>query len=126
MSYYKDLREHVKALEANNKLVRIKREINKDIELMPLVRWQFRGLPEEERKAFLFENVVDVNAHPSHLALVDLHLMEMGCRMRDAPRRAPVVLPEIRPEPILKCPLDGLGVGVDADTLVPENPLPPA
>jgi 4-hydroxy-3-polyprenylbenzoate decarboxylase len=27
---------------------------------MPLVRWQFRGLAEEERKAFLFENVVDV------------------------------------------------------------------
>ncbi|MBI4185939.1 MAG: UbiD family decarboxylase [Chloroflexi bacterium] len=59
MAYYKDLREHVKALEANNKLVIMKREINKDTELMPLVRWQFRGLPEEERKAFLFENVVD-------------------------------------------------------------------
>ena len=27
MAYYKDLREHLKALEANNKLVRIKREI---------------------------------------------------------------------------------------------------
>jgi len=26
---------------------------------MPLVRWQFRGLDEEQRKAFLFENVVD-------------------------------------------------------------------
>lgn len=59
MGYYKDLREHVKALEANGKLVRVKREINKDTELMPLVRWQFRGLPEKERKAFLFENVVD-------------------------------------------------------------------
>ena len=59
MKYYKDMREHVKALEANEKLVRIKRAINKDTELMPLVRWQFRGLPEEERKAFLFENVID-------------------------------------------------------------------
>ncbi len=27
---------------------------------MPLVRWQFRGLEEDQRKAFLFENVVDV------------------------------------------------------------------
>jgi 4-hydroxy-3-polyprenylbenzoate decarboxylase len=27
---------------------------------MPLVRWQFRALPEPERKAFLFTNVVDV------------------------------------------------------------------
>jgi 4-hydroxy-3-polyprenylbenzoate decarboxylase len=26
---------------------------------MPLVRWQFRGLDEEQRKAFLFEDVVD-------------------------------------------------------------------
>ncbi len=46
-------------LEENGKLVRIKREINKDTELHPLVRWQFRGLEEEDRKAFLFENVTD-------------------------------------------------------------------
>lgn len=59
MAYYRDLREHVRALEAEGKLVRIKREINKDAELMPLVRWQFRGLPEKDRKAFLFENVTD-------------------------------------------------------------------
>jgi len=59
MGYYKDLREQIQALEAKDKLVRIKREINNDTELMPLVRLQFRGLPEKERKAFLFENVVD-------------------------------------------------------------------
>ncbi|MCH8055133.1 MAG: UbiD family decarboxylase [Deltaproteobacteria bacterium] len=58
--YYRDVREHLKALEERGKLVRIKREINKDTELMPLVRWQFRGLQEEDRKAFLFENVTDV------------------------------------------------------------------
>lgn len=58
--YYRDVREHLQALEERGKLIRIKREINKDTELMPLVRWQFRGLPEEERRAFLFENVVDV------------------------------------------------------------------
>jgi len=58
--YYRDVREHLKALEERGKLLRVKREINKDTELMPLVRWQFRGLAEEERKAFLFENVVDV------------------------------------------------------------------
>ena len=57
--YYRDFREHLKALEESGKLVRIKREINKDTELMPLVRWQFRGLDEDQRKAFLFENVVD-------------------------------------------------------------------
>ena len=57
--YYRDFREHLKALEERGKLIRIKREINKDTELMPLVRWQFRGLEEDQRKAFLFENVVD-------------------------------------------------------------------
>src|SRR3990170_6032485 len=59
MSYYKDLRELVAALDDRGLLYRIKRQINKDTELMPLVRWQFRGLPEEQRKAFLFENVID-------------------------------------------------------------------
>jgi UbiD family decarboxylase len=54
-----DLRELIAALEADDKLVRIRREINKDTELHPLVRWQFRGLKEDQRKAFLFENVVD-------------------------------------------------------------------
>ena len=60
MKYYSDLREYISVLETKGKLVRIKREINKDTELHPLVRWQFRGLPEKDRKAFLFENVTDV------------------------------------------------------------------
>jgi 4-hydroxy-3-polyprenylbenzoate decarboxylase len=58
-SYYKDLREFIQALEDTDKLVRIQNEINKDTELHPLVRWQFRGLEEKDRKAFLFENVTD-------------------------------------------------------------------
>ena len=56
---YSDLREFLQVLETNGKLLRIKRAINKDTELHPLVRWQFRGLNEEQRKAFLFENVTD-------------------------------------------------------------------
>ena len=63
MGYYKDLREHVAALEANDKLVRIKRPIIKETELMPLVRWQFRGLPEEMRKAFLFGKLTRRDYH---------------------------------------------------------------
>ncbi len=58
--YYKDVREHLKAIDERGKLVRVKKRINKDTELMPLVRWQFRGLQERQRKAFLFENVTDV------------------------------------------------------------------
>ena len=49
MGYYKDLRELVAALDERGLLYRIKRQINKDTELMSLVRWQFRGLPEAER-----------------------------------------------------------------------------
>jgi 4-hydroxy-3-polyprenylbenzoate decarboxylase len=56
---YNDLRELIAALEADGKLLRITREINKDTELHPLVRWQFRGLKEADRKAFLFENITD-------------------------------------------------------------------
>ena len=56
---YQDLRELIQVLEENGKLIRIQREINKDTELHPLVRWQFRGIREESRKAFLFENVTD-------------------------------------------------------------------
>ena len=59
MAYFKDLREFLVALEKSGNLIRIKRRINKDTELHPLVRLQFRGLPEEQRKAFVFENVTD-------------------------------------------------------------------
>jgi UbiD family decarboxylase len=70
MAYYRDLREFITLLEENNKLVRIRREINKDTELMPLVRWQFRGLPEKERKAFLFEKVTDVKGKTYEMPVV--------------------------------------------------------
>src|ERR1041384_7473377 len=59
MSYYKDLTEYVRALERERLLIRVKRPINKDTEMHPLVRWQFRGLTEDQRKAFLFENIHD-------------------------------------------------------------------
>ena len=55
-----DFQEHLADLEAQGLLVRVTRAINKDTELQPLVRWQFvGGLPEDERRAFLFTNVVD-------------------------------------------------------------------
>src|ERR671934_1103852 len=55
-----DFQEHLAALEANGLLVRVDRPIDKDTELHPLVRWQFQGgLDEDQRRAFLFTNVVD-------------------------------------------------------------------
>jgi 4-hydroxy-3-polyprenylbenzoate decarboxylase len=55
-----DFQDHMAELERQGLLVRVDRPINKDTELHPLVRWQFLGgIPEDERKAFLFTHVVD-------------------------------------------------------------------
>src|ERR1044071_1316168 len=59
--YYKSLRDLLDALDRAGKLIRVSRPINKETELMPLVRLQFRGLPEEARKGFLFEHVTGVD-----------------------------------------------------------------
>ena len=57
---YPDLHEHIEALRDAGLLLEIDREINKDTEMHPLVRWQFRGgITAEDRKAFLFTNVTD-------------------------------------------------------------------
>ena len=57
---YPDLHEHLDALRARGLLVEINEPIDKDAELHPLVRWQFvGGLDEPERKAFLFNNIID-------------------------------------------------------------------
>ena len=55
-----DFQEHLRRLEARGLVTRIDHAIDKDSELHPLVRWQFQGgLAEEQRRAFLFSNVVD-------------------------------------------------------------------
>jgi UbiD family decarboxylase len=63
-----DFQTHLTQLEAHGLLVRVDRPINKDTELHPLVRCQFLGgIPEDDRRAFLFTNVVD-----SHGRLFDI------------------------------------------------------
>ncbi|MBI4334726.1 MAG: UbiD family decarboxylase [Chloroflexi bacterium] len=91
MAYYRDLREYLKTLEESGKLVRVKRPINKDAELHPLVRWQFRGVQEDLRRAFLFENVVDARGTKydipvligSHAASRDIFALGMMCQPGD-------------------------------------------
>ncbi|MEA2996232.1 MAG: hypothetical protein QOG74_1781 [Alphaproteobacteria bacterium] len=57
---YPDLHEHVLALWRANLLVVVDEPINKDTEMHPLVRWQFRGgIAEPDRKAFLFTQPTD-------------------------------------------------------------------
>ena len=57
---YRDLHEHLEVLRERDLIRIIDRTIDKDSELHPLVRWQFvGGLDEEKRKAFLFTNITD-------------------------------------------------------------------
>ncbi|PYN95250.1 MAG: carboxylase, partial [Candidatus Rokuibacteriota bacterium] len=56
---FKDLRSCLAELKRRDLLFTIDRLIDKDSELMPLVRWQYRGLKEAERRGFHFTNVTD-------------------------------------------------------------------
>ena len=86
-SYYEDLGDYLQCLEERSLLIRVTREINKDTELMSLIRWQFRGLPEEKRKAFLFENVTDAKGRKydipvlagAYASSTEIYAMAMNC-----------------------------------------------
>ena len=52
-------------------MVRIDTPINKDTELHPLVRWQFvGGVPEDQRRAFIFTNVTDAKGRKYDMPVV--------------------------------------------------------
>jgi UbiD family decarboxylase len=87
-----DFQAHLAALEANGLLRRIDRPIDKDAELHPLVRWQFQGgLPEGERRAFLFTNVVDGRGRRYDIPVAvgalaaspRIYALGMGCPVED-------------------------------------------
>lgn len=89
--YYKSIRDYIQILEANDKLFRIKREVNKDTEIMPLAKWEYRGLSDKERKAFLFENVTDVKGRKYHGSVLvaahgasrEVYAMAMMCQAEE-------------------------------------------
>lgn len=68
--YYPDLRDLIAGLEKEGLLIRVRTPINKDRHLMPLVIWQYHGLREQERMAFLFEKVVDARGKSYHGSVV--------------------------------------------------------
>jgi UbiD family decarboxylase len=68
---YPDLHEHVLALARENLLVVVDEPINKDTEMHPLVRWQYRGgIPEANRKAFLFTQPTDSKGRRYDIAVL--------------------------------------------------------
>ncbi len=86
---YPDLHDHLRMLEEKGYLLRVKRPINKDTELHPLVRWQYRGgIEDRDRKAFLFENVVDSSGKQYHMPVVvgalagstAIYYLGVGCK----------------------------------------------
>src|ERR1700751_2369347 len=87
-----DFQDHLAQLEAKGLLVRVDRPINKDTELHPLVRCQFLGsVPEDERRAFLFTNVVDSQGRRYDIPVVvgalaaspTIYSVGMGCAVED-------------------------------------------
>ena len=90
MKSYPDLHEHLKALEKAGLLVKVDRPINKDTEMHPLVRWQFRGgIAEKDRKAFLFTHVIDSKNRQYDIPVVvgalaasrEIYRIGMGCAL---------------------------------------------
>jgi UbiD family decarboxylase len=92
MRRYVDMRGHLKNLEKKGLLKRVSRVMNKDTEIHPLVRWQYRGgLKDSERMAFLFENVVDARSrkYPYPVAVgvmagsQEIYATGLGCSVED-------------------------------------------
>ena len=54
---FHDLRDYLKELDKKGLLRTVDRPMKLETDLMPLVRVQFRGMPESQRTGFLFTNV---------------------------------------------------------------------
>src|SRR5262245_5484752 len=68
---YPDLHEHLLALAREGLLHVIDAPVNKDTEMHPLVRWQYRGgIAEPERKAFLFTAPTDSKGRRYDMAVL--------------------------------------------------------
>ncbi len=89
---YPDLHDHIEALRKAGLLIEIDREINKDTEMHPLVRWQFRGgIAPEDRKAFLFTNITDSKGRKFDIPVLicglagnnKIYSMGMGCQIEE-------------------------------------------
>lgn len=131
---YPDLHDHLRTLDEAGLLVTVDRPINKDTEMHPLVRWQFRGgIAEQDRKAFLFTNVVDSKERKYDIPVVvgalaanrEIYRVGMGCALDKIEETwARAVANPIEPNVIEKAPcqeivfegeeLDRVGQGLDA------------
>jgi UbiD family decarboxylase len=119
-----DLQEHMARLEAAGLLVRVDRAIDKDSELQPLVRLQFLGgIPENERRAFLFTNVVDAKGRRYDMPVLlgalsaspPIYAMGMGCDVADiGDAWVKAIANPIEPKIVTKAPVQEIVLTGDA------------
>ncbi|MDP2644698.1 MAG: UbiD family decarboxylase [Desulfobacterales bacterium] len=135
MAYYQDLREFIEELEKAGKLIRISRSMVKETEVMPLSRLQFRGLAEDQRKVFLFENLTDVkgNHYTGRVATGiygasrEIYALGMKCRKKEIFDRWESALAHpIAPEMVSSGPVhEEVHVGKDLESVgLYEFPVP--
>jgi 4-hydroxy-3-polyprenylbenzoate decarboxylase len=93
---YPDLHDHVRTLDDAGLLITVDRPINKDTEMHPLVRWQFRGgIEEKDRKAFLFTNVIDSKGRKYDIPVLvgglaanrEIYRIGLGCSFEEMDER---------------------------------------
>ena len=93
---YRDLHAHIEELKKKNLLISVEREIDKDTEMHPLVRWQFvGGVKEEDRKAFLFNNIRDGKGRKYDIPVIvggiaanrEIYATGMDCELEDIPKK---------------------------------------
>src|SRR6266699_1069946 len=93
---YPDLHDHIRTLDEAGLLIKVDREINKDTDMHPLVRWQFRGgIEEKDRKAFLFTNVVDSKGRKYDIPVLvgglasnrEIYRIGLGCAFEEMDER---------------------------------------
>jgi len=123
---YRDLHDHLKALDDAGLLITVTRPINKDTEMHPLVRWQFRGgIEEKDRKAFLFTNVIDSKGKKFDIPVAvgvlaanrQIYSMGMGCPVEEVEARwSEAIANPIRPNEVTDAPCQEIVIeGADLD-----------
>src|SRR5918912_3670664 len=112
--HYRNLREFLQALDAHDMLVRYTAPIDKDTQLQPLVRLQFRGLPEAQRKGFLFEHVTGAGGRRFDIPVAaccmaasrTMYALGLGCAPREIGARwAQALANPIAPERVERGPV---------------------
>jgi UbiD family decarboxylase len=127
---YPDLHEHLAELDRQGLLITVDRPINKDTELHPLVRWQFRGgIAEPDRKAFLFTNVVNGKGKKYDIPVVvgalaatrKIYSVGMGCDIADIGKTwSKAIANPIKPNVVKEAPCQDIVIQ-GKDLLKPGN-----